>query len=206
MPLQTWHRVLILAVAIVSATPVFAQQPLGDSLKAQRRQISELYKAGSYAEALARQRLLVAHMETIETAEAGKPGPKVADALGNLAWYALIAREFAEALAASDRARTLAADQIWTETNRAHALLFLGREPEARQIYLAHKGARLTKGSDKTWEDMVADDFEELRKRGLAHTAFDEIGRELVLSKLPRRAVDLRAKSVPSARTAPGLD
>ena len=32
---------------------------------------------------------------------------------------------------------------------------------------------------------MLADDFEELRKRGLTHTAFDEITTELGLNKAP---------------------
>lgn len=186
---QVWRGIsLILALALLAAVPVFAQEVPNDNLKAQRRRIGELYKSGSYVEALALQRALVARTEADEMAGAGKPGPKTADALGNLAWYALIARDFAEALAASERARALAADQVWIESNRAHALLFLGRLQEARQIYLAHKGARLTEQSGKTWEDMIANDFEELRKRGLAHVAFDEIATELGLDKVQPNA------------------
>lgn len=177
-----WLRlVLVVMLGLPLTASAVAQQPQGENLKTQRRQISELYKAGDYAGAFALQQTFVARVETTETTEAGKAGPKTADALGNLAWYALIAREFATALAASERASTLAPGQIWVETNRAHALLFLGRPDEARQIYLAHRGARLANETSKTWEDMVADDFQELRKRGLAHTAFDEIAHELKL-------------------------
>ena len=176
---------MALVLACLATVPALAQQLPGDNLKAQRRQITELYKAGNYSQAFAQQRTFVAHVEASETAEAGKPGPKTADALGNLAWYALTARDFAGALAASEQARALEVDQTWIETNRAHALVFLGRLEEARQIYRAHKGARLANETSRTWEDMLADDFEELRKRGLTHTAFDEIATELGLNKAP---------------------
>lgn len=183
----------ILMLAFLTVVPALAQQSSGDDLKSQRRKIGEFYKAGSYAQALALQRTMVARIEAAETADAGKPGPKTADALGNLAWYALIARDFAEALAAAERARKLAPDQIWVDTNRAHALVFLGRMQEARRIYLAHKGAALTKDGGKTWEGMLADDFEELRKRGLAHATFDEISAELQLNQAHPNARPSRA-------------
>ena len=181
------HTGLGFAVALVlvclATASALAQQPASDNLKAQRRQITELYKAGNYSEAFALQRTFVARVEVAETAEDGRPGPKTADALGNLAWYALTARDFPGALAASERARALAVGQTWIETNRAHALVFLGRLEEARQIYRAHRGARLASETSRTWEDMLADDFEELRKRGLTHAAFDEIATELGLNK-----------------------
>ena len=91
---------MALVLACLATAPALAQQPASDNLKAQRRQITELYKAGNYSEAFAQQRTFVAHVEAAETAEDGKPGPKTADALGNLAWYALTARDFAGALAA----------------------------------------------------------------------------------------------------------
>jgi tetratricopeptide (TPR) repeat protein len=200
---QAWQGVLLI-LAIVSAVPALAQQPPGDSLKTQRREVAELYRAGRYAEALVRQRIVVERIESAEMAGAGRPGTRTADALGNLAWYALTAREFDEALAASERAHALAAGQVWSETNRAHALLFLGRLQEARQIYLAHKGVQLARESGKTWEDMVQDDFEKLRKRGLAHAAFQEIETELGLGKVQRRTTGRRTGSERSATKAAG--
>ena len=57
-----------------------------------------------------------------------------------VAWYALFAREFTKALTVADRAHALLPDNLTIETNRAHALMFLGRGEEAKALYLAHKG------------------------------------------------------------------
>jgi hypothetical protein len=45
--------------------------------------------------------------------------PSVANGVG---WFALLARDFKEALSASDPARTLAPTDLYLETNTAHAL------------------------------------------------------------------------------------
>jgi hypothetical protein len=66
--------------------------------------------------------------------------PQTANALNHVSWSALFARTPGEALNASERAHTLAPASLVIETNRAHALLFLGRSREAGKIYLAHKG------------------------------------------------------------------
>jgi len=56
-------------------------------------------------------------------------------ALGNLSWAALFAREFAQALDAAERALADRPDFRVAITNRAHALMFLGRAAEAREAY-----------------------------------------------------------------------
>ena len=87
-------------------------------------------------------------------------------------WHA---RKFEDALGATERALALSPDLHWIEVNRAHALLFLGRLDEARALYLAHKGKRIPQNDNKTWDEVVREDFEALRKAGLDHPAFAEI-------------------------------
>ena len=49
-------------------------------------------------------------------------------------------------LTAADRAHALLPDDLVIETNRAHALMFLGRQEEAKALYLAHKGKPVSDG------------------------------------------------------------
>ena len=137
--------------------------------------IAKTAKAGRHEEAFVLQRRLAADIEKAEMAATGKPGTETASALGNVSWYALHARKFEDALSATERALALAGDLLWIETNRAHALLFLGRLDEARTLYLAHKGKRVFQEEEKAWEVAIAEDFEALRKAGLDHPAFAEI-------------------------------
>jgi CHAT domain-containing protein/Tfp pilus assembly protein PilF len=161
------------------------------------QQVSQLRQQGKYAEALTVQRERVANIEKAEAAGAGNPGTKTASALGNLAWHALFARSFDEALAASERAHSLSPDTLWIEINHAHALLFLGRIAEARQLYRAHKGAPMLPASDRIWEDTVEGDFVALRAAGLEHADFDEIIRSLGIdSSVPKGQIDTLIKQV----------
>ena len=93
---------------------------------------------------------------------------------GGLAYRFVIARDFADALEAADEAIALAPDKIWIYTNRAHALMFLGRIDEARALYLQYRGKPNVVG-DKPWEEAILADFAELRKAGLTHPLMDEI-------------------------------
>ena len=61
------------------------------------------------------------------------------------------------------------------QTNRAHALMFLGHPNEPREIYLKFRGKK--SHGNKIWEDDVKDDFAELRKHGLSHPLMDQIER-----------------------------
>ena len=102
--------------------------------------ISEAAGAGRYAEALQLQEALAAKVEAEEMKREGKPGKQTAELLNHVAWYALFAREFTKALTVADRAHALFPDDLAIETNRAHALMFMEREEEAKALYLAHKG------------------------------------------------------------------
>ena len=155
---------VLLGGAMGAAGPAHAQSDA--ELDALGKRARQLFQAGKYAEAVAANREFVSLVEKSETASAGKPGSMTAIVLGGLSWYALHARSFDEALAAAERALTLAPHALWIETNRAHALLFLGRFDEARALYLAHAHKRVSPGSTKIWDDAVAEDFESCARPG----------------------------------------
>jgi len=131
--------------------------------------------AGQYDEASKLQDSIAASIEQAETKREGKPGRDTANALGIVAWRALLARDFSKALAASDRAILLASDFLWIESKRAHALLFLGRNDEAKALYLVHKGEKLGGNDSKLWEQVIAEDFAEFRRTGLTHPMIAEL-------------------------------
>jgi tetratricopeptide (TPR) repeat protein len=97
------------------------------------------------------------------------------NALGQLSWHALFAREYGHALDATERALKAAPELLWIATNRAHALMFLGRAAEAREIYLTYKDKLIAQNDNKTWQQVIAEDFDELRRAGLNHPQMAEI-------------------------------
>ncbi len=109
------------------------------------------------------------------SAFSGKPGAETVGALGNYAFYAVFARQFDEALAASDRALALDPDQLWIATNRAHALMFLGRAEAARAAFLEHKGKPIPNNENKPWEQVILEDFAAFEQGGLTHPQMAEI-------------------------------
>ncbi|MFN0219536.1 MAG: TIR domain-containing protein [Hyphomicrobium sp.] len=106
-------------------------------------------------------------IEAKEIAESGKAGESTAIAFGSVANSALFAQSFDQALAASDRAVALGPNLLWLKANRAHALMFLGRNEEAKQLYVAFKGQNLQERSNKSWEVGIGEDFVKFRKAGL---------------------------------------
>jgi len=50
-----------------------------------------------------------------------------------------IRKDYTKALSVADHAHALFPVNLWIETNRAHALMFIGRDEEAKTLYLAHK-------------------------------------------------------------------
>ena len=69
---------------------------------------------------------------------------------------------------------SLAPGKTWLYTNRAHALMLLGRIGEARALYLQYSGRPKVEG-EKTWETMVVEDFAQLRNAGIRNRLMDEI-------------------------------
>jgi predicted Zn-dependent protease len=138
---------------------------------------------GDYVEAVKLREAFVADIEARETTQVGAPGKDTADSMLGLSWDALLARNNAKALAVAERAHKLDPSNVAIETNRAHALMFLHREMEARAIYRQYKGKPVYTDNSKTWETVVAEDFVEFRKRGIAHPLMAEIEKQMSASR-----------------------
>ena len=95
------------------------------------------------------------------------------DYIGGLAYDCILARDFATALEASDLAISLVPDELGFYTNRAHALMFLGRIEEARGLYLKYRGQKDEHG--ELWQKVILGDFADIRKVGLTSPLMDEI-------------------------------
>ena len=93
--------------------------------------------------------------------------------IGGLAYDCILARDFATALEAADQAISLIPDNIDYYTNRAHALMFLGRIEEARGLYLKYRGQKDDRG--ELWQKVILGDFADIRKVGLTSPLIDEI-------------------------------
>jgi hypothetical protein len=83
----------------------------------------------------------------------------------------------------ANRAHSLLPDELGIETNRAHALMFMGHDEEAKALYLAHKGEPVSEADKKLWEQAIAEDFAEFRKAGLTPPMMDDIEKELGMSR-----------------------
>jgi tetratricopeptide (TPR) repeat protein len=87
------------------------------------------------------------------------------DALNNLSFALLFNHRPRDALDRAHEALALDPAALLIETNRAHALLFLGRFDEAKAVYLEDKDKPL--GDGRTFGDAVRDDFALFRKNGI---------------------------------------
>jgi len=149
--------------------------------------LRDLYENGDgvaqdYAKALQWQEAYAAKVQPEETRRLGKPGKETAEALNDVAWYALFAREFTRALTAANRAHALLPDDVSIETNRAHALMFLEHKEDAKALYLSNKGKPISEQDNKLWEHVILEDFAEFRKAGLTHPMMADIEKELGVS------------------------
>ena len=97
--------------------------------------------------------------------------------IGGMAFYLLLAHDFADALQAADQTISVAPDQIWLYTNRAHALMFLGRADEARALYLKYRDEKNVQDG-KSWPIIILQDFAELHKAGLRNPLMEEIQKD----------------------------
>ena len=93
--------------------------------------------------------------------------------IGDLAFKFILARDFDNALQSADQVILLAPDEVWLYANRGHALMFLGREDEARALYLRYRDEKKVLG--KPWDTVILEDFAEMRKAGLMNPLMDEI-------------------------------
>ena len=98
--------------------------------------------------------------------------PETADSYGNFADAAVRAGDFRIALEAAELGIQFGPEKIWIRGNRAHALMFLDRIPEARDEYLAHRGTQTPNG---LWEEAVVKDFQAYREQSRQHELMSEI-------------------------------
>lgn len=93
--------------------------------------------------------------------------------IGTLAFRMVLARQFTDALETAEFASLARPDLTWIHSNRAHALMFLGRVGEASAIYLGHRGEKID--GQKEWESYIVSDFAKLRKENLTHPLMSEV-------------------------------
>ena len=148
------------------------------------------FEAGEYSKAATGLAKLAEAREKAERAATGRPGPQTATALLELSWYRLFAHDFRGALAAADRAIAAQPDMLPAVMNKAHALMFLGRDREARALYARYKGQDV-KGYGQ-WEAVVRDDFKEFEKRGLKSRQIAEM--QALLAAKPEAAASRPAR------------
>ena len=152
-----------------------ARRREGADLDGLKLRANQAFEAGRPAEALDIAEKMAAAAQNIETKS--KASPLTADALGSVAWYALFAKQPEKALAASERALTLAPDKLWLATNRAHALLFFRRPQEAIAAYTRSQGETVLGGGK--WEAADPGSFAEFRKRGLGNPGLAQVEKAL---------------------------
>jgi len=100
----------------------------------------------------------------------------------NKAWCALWNRRPEEAVAASRKGMQLDPDSAVLATNLAHAHLFAGRWEDAAAVYRKFRSAKID--DQRTFSDVVREDFQEFRKHGLTHPDMDKV--EAILAKPPK--------------------
>jgi hypothetical protein len=82
----------------------------------------------------------------------------------NLSWYGLVARAPQSALSAAEAGLKVNSKYIQLETNRAHALVLLGKRDEGFGLYKKYKGVKIR---DELWNNIIIDDFNKLEKLGV---------------------------------------
>jgi tetratricopeptide (TPR) repeat protein len=103
-------------------------------------------------------------------------GADLISALNDVAWYGLLAKAPQRALDATKEALTLNAGRTESLLNEAHALMFLGRTKEARDIYLDPSNTAVVSAQGSTpWKKQVLEDFEDLQRHSLSAPLMDAV-------------------------------
>lgn len=93
----------------------------------------------------------------------------------SLSWYRLLEGQPVAALKASDEGLLIEGTSLPLQTNRAHALLLLGRASDAMNVYRQHIGKPILPGSELKWEDVILDDLNRFDKYGLKDRRFEAV-------------------------------
>jgi TPR repeat protein len=138
-----------------------------------------LAREGKYDEALAAYRKSVQLAQAVLVKTPSDPSAKeaihlVAEDIGSIAYEFLLKGEFQKALDTANLSIGLAPGLIWLRSNRADALMMLGKTDEARALYLQFQGSK-DAGNGQSWNDGVLEDFAALRKKGFSSPLMAEI-------------------------------
>jgi TPR repeat protein len=148
--------------------------------------VDETLSLGRYGEAVKLQQAIVGAGEGVNTSS------EIANANLRMAWISLLARDYAQALAAAERA--LSKDpqsSLFVDALRAQALMLLDRTEEARALFLANKGKTMGNPTDPIpvlWEELISDCFVRLRAAGLDHPLMSEVERTFAEVERAERA------------------
>lgn len=97
-----------------------------------------------------------------------------ASELNDLSIQESLKRNFPKAIELIQEAIRLDQNGKWFYTSLAHYYLLSGRFDEAKQIYMEYKGSKVLNGSFY-FEDIILDDFDDLKQMNLYHPDFDKI-------------------------------
>jgi tetratricopeptide (TPR) repeat protein len=146
-------------------------------------------------------------MENSRNIEAQREMGRAMDRMGGLARKFLLAGEFRRALACTEEVLNYSPDTMVFDIIRAHALMFLNGQDEARQIYRKCRGQTLPRG--KPCERAIVHDFARLRNAGHVHPLMKEIDQLFATGKETRQTADIIAEaesqSIPAQVVAPQL-
>jgi hypothetical protein len=146
-------------------------------------QISEAQvSVGKFAAAVEADRQLISLLEVqSETTASEVDLDRRAEAYVGLTWHLLLAKRFAEVVAASRKGLEIQAserEKALISTNLAHGLLFLNRVGEARKVYETWKDKPIGEaenGGTKLFAEGIIDDFNKLQEAGFTHPAMASI-------------------------------
>ena len=93
--------------------------------------------------------------------------------MSDLAFVSVLKRDFQKAHDLADGAVRILPNATWPNLRRAHALMFLDRCDEARELYRRFAAGKAT--TELTWQDIIRSDFSAIRNAGLSHSLMTEI-------------------------------
>lgn len=99
------------------------------------------------------------------------------DRISDLSFYLTVNREFEKALALADEASRLLPNSVWANVRRAHILMFLNRQDEARVLYQRYCVGKAD--PERTWASVLGVEFAQMRKCDLSHPLMAEVERDL---------------------------
>ncbi|MGD0642089.1 MAG: hypothetical protein ABSC22_15180, partial [Roseiarcus sp.] len=173
----TLRESLALATAWAATAPSDTRWRFGVAIAAERLGVSQ-FAAKAYDDALAS--FVVARDAAAALVGVDKTNSawaaslaRVVGEIGLVANTELLAKNYAGALVALDKATPVAPDQNWLDLIRAACLMFQGRPDEARALYLKHRGETTYGG--KSWEQATTEGFALLRANGQTNPLMDQI-------------------------------